>query len=508
MEENVESFEVNQTLRLIDRGAFLDLQNSDIESRPWIDNQTLDLFAHAYKAARMHNVLVASSLDVSLPLNEPSKVVPPIPISTGYDNVFSTADFVGLQLSPFKGVGGTAPSIPGYGISNSTSLSGNFSAPSPRNFTPHYPDGVVKLLALDYPAIEQICAGHYRVGDLDGRANNITYPAIQCGAILGAPTEMTPESLSASTFTGVRTARKNVYVCATAYKASIKTVDFRYNATSEDLTKLEVLKISPKIYPSETSKPLWAVEHSFDRVMRFDPLWGLVNDSFETYEGFNTLRSDTLWLPTSPSMSLNFGENEGYDALAATGGFLKRLSNLYKPWLGGRDYSGAMEFALSERWSRLSQNQTSASQIPSLILTDGLAAGLVGTKTSYSSKYVDWPASLAVDDSRRGYPRNKVQVHRRVIQYDIRYAIPSFVILALLLAALAGAIASAVITPSIISTMRRLYDQTSAGRLATTLLQPGNSDPTLPSNEWSKKHGALHLAFGQTITSEDFFCKL
>jgi hypothetical protein len=343
----------------------------------------------------------------------------------------------------------------------------------------------------------------------DQRAVNITYPAIRCGAMLSAPIETTEQSLSASTFTGIKTSRKNVYICATAYKASIKTVDFRYNGTGGDFTNLEILNIAPKTYANNASKPLWAVEHSFEKIMRFDPLWGLVNNSYETTLGFHTLRSESLWLPTSPSMTGGFGESEGYDALAATGGFLKRLANLYKGSLSARDYTGEMEFTLSERWSRLSQNQTTASQIPSLVLTDGLAAGLVGTKTSFSSKYVEWPASLVVDNNPRGYPRAKVQMYRRVIQYDIRYAIPSFLVLALLLVALTGAISCGTIAPSILRTMQRMYNQTSAGRLATSLLCPGRGDPTDASDAWVNDDGGMRLAFGRISAPEnDSFCRV
>jgi hypothetical protein len=325
-----------------------------------------------------------------------------------------------------------------------------------------------------------------------------------------APTQRDEQSLSASTWNGVTTSRKNIYICATAYKASIKTVDFRYNATRGDLRGLEVLKVAPKVYSTEASKPLWAVEHSFDRVMRFDPLWGLVNDSYETTEGFHTVRAESLWLPTSPSMSGGFGEYEGYDALAATGGFLKRLANLYDTGkLEAKDYTGEAEWALSERWQRLSHNQTTASQIPSLILTEGLAAGLVGTKTSFSTKYVEWPASLAVDSSERGYPRAKVRVQRRVIQYDLRYAIPSFVVLAILLVAVAVAVASAATAPAVLRTMQQMYNQTSAGRLITTLLRPGKSDPTQTSSAWVESEGGFVLAFGKISQPEDeSFCKI
>jgi len=57
----------NNTFAVIDRGAFLGLDATALESPPWLDNQTLDLFGRAFKAARMHNVIVASSLNISLP---------------------------------------------------------------------------------------------------------------------------------------------------------------------------------------------------------------------------------------------------------------------------------------------------------------------------------------------------------------------------------------------------------------------------------------------------------
>jgi hypothetical protein len=344
---------------------------------------------------------------------------------------------------------------------------------------------------------------------MDERAVNITYPAISCGTMFGAPIETTEQKLSSSNWSGITTSRKNIYICATAYRASVKTVDFRYNGTGGDFTGLQVLNIAPKVYPND-SKPLWAVEHSYDRIMSFDPLWGLVNDSYEITEGFHTLRSESLWLPTSPAMGNGFLGPVGYDALAATGTLLRRLTNLYQAASpDSKDYTGKDEWAVFERWQRLSRNQTTASQIPSLILTENLAAGLVGTKTSYSTKGMEWPASLAVDPSDRGYPRAKVQVYRRVIQYDIRYAIPAFVVIAMLLAAFTGAVVVATITPSMLRTMQRTYNQTSAGRLATTLLHTSRSNLTQSSNAWVKNEGGMRLAFGKIREPEhDDFCRV
>lgn len=345
--------------------------------------------------------------------------------------------------------------------------------------------------------------------DSDRRANNITYPAVQCGVVLGAPLQRPKDALSASTFSGVESYQRNLYVCASGIRAAIKTVDFQYNGTGGEFSNLEVLQITDKVYHDEESKPLWAVEHSYDRRMWFDPLWGLVDDRYETTDGFYTLRAEKLWLPTSPHLTSNFGESEGYDALAAVSGFIRRLGNLYGGLLSltRRDYSGKYEYALFERFQRLSHNETMVSQIPSLILADGLAAGLVGTKTSISTKYVGWPASLAVDDRVRGYPRARVIRYKRVIRYDIRYAIPGFVVLAVLLFALAWASGIFLSSPSVLRTMQNMYDQTSAGRLATNLLRPDGSDPKQPSRKWVRGDGQLLLSFGRMSAPEkDHFC--
>jgi hypothetical protein len=303
---------------------------------------------------------------------------------------------------------------------------------------------------------------------------------------------------------GVDTYQRNLYVCASGLRASIKTVDFLYNDTGGLLANLRVLRIRDKAYPNERSKPLWAVETSEPLRMWFDPLWGIVSDLYEEMNGFYTQRSEGLWLPASPFLSLNFGETEGYDALAAASGFIKRLSNLYGGLgdLTGRDYSEATEYTLFEQFQRLSQNETGASQIPSLILTDGLATGLVGTKTSISNKYVEWPATLAVDDRVRGFPQAQVTGNRRVIRYKISYAIPGILILAVLLVAFIAAIwIIASSAGSILTTMQRMYNQTSAGRLATNLLLD-RSDPRQRTSEWINWNGAVQLSFGYIFARE------
>jgi hypothetical protein len=491
-ENSVEDIINNRSMFIVDRGAFIGLNYTALESPPWNDNQTLDLFGRAYKAARMHNVLVASSLNISLPLNPQTRTLPKISVPSP-DPRINSQNQEQILRGNLGMIGSKSPTVPGY-----SNLS---------NFVPYYPDHIKKLLALNYSAITEICRGFYGLDstNLDRRANNISYPAVQCGSLLGAPLQSPSSNLSMLSYSGIDTYRRNLYVCASGLRASIKTIDFQYNGTGGLLANLRVLRIRDKAYPNERSKPLWAVETSEPLRMWFDPLWGIVSDLYEKMDGFYTQRSEGLWLPTSPFLILNFGEREGYDALAAASGFIKRLSNAYSSGLAiltDRDYSGEKEYTLFERYQRLSQNATGASQIPSLILTDGLAAGLVGTKTSISNKYVEWPATLAVDDRVRGFPQAQVTVNRRVIRYKISYAIPGFLVLAVLLVALVATIW--IIASSaglILTTMQRMYNQTSAGRLATNLLLD-RSDPRQRTSEWMNGDGAVQLSFGHISAPE------
>ena len=358
-----------------------------------------------------------------------------------------------------------------------------------------------------------MCRGYFSFAtSFDARANNITYPAVACGMLLGAPTQSIDPVLSSALYSGNLTYDRNLYICATGVRASVKDVEFIYNGTGKSLDNLKVLNVKDKTYADERSKPLWASEHSGDFRMRWDPLWGIVDDRYESYgfdEGFYTMRAERMWMATSPHLTGNFGEIEGYDALAAVSGFVRRLGNLYGGLseLSDPDYTGAFDFAMLERFRGLTRSQDTAGQVMSLILNDGLAASLVGTKTAISTRYVPWPASLAVDDPIEGIPAARVMVYERVIRYDIRYAIPAFIVLGLLLIVLLWALLILITSRSTITDLKHVYNQTSAGRLATNLLLAEHAEPKQSSAQWVMGDGSLPLSFGQMAGEEkDYFC--
>lgn len=163
----VESYIDNNTFFIVDRGAFVGLDKTVLESPPWNDNQTLDLFGRAHKAARMHNVLVASSLNVSLPLDPPTKTLPKFVVketSKAEPGMFNNQDIETILLGEMRGVGGAPPEVPGYSMGKTSVSTGNTSVPKVPGFVPHYPDGVVKLLALNYSAISMLLSSIFYQG--------------------------------------------------------------------------------------------------------------------------------------------------------------------------------------------------------------------------------------------------------------------------------------------------------------------------------------------------------
>ncbi|KAK5652347.1 hypothetical protein OQA88_10539 [Cercophora sp. LCS_1] len=501
-EASKDSFISNETYFVVDRGAFQGLDISSLQAPPWSDNQTLDLFGRAHKAAQMYNFLLGTSLNLSLPLDPATERVPIIAMEdvniTSFDlspDLFPSFDKDEVRICKLDGLEGFPnTSIP--------------IVPLPDDFVPSFPDGKRRLFASNFTAITQICRGYYTVNSLDLRANNITNPAVECGLVLGPWTRLesdVPEHI----FTAVKKKQRNIHVCATGIRSSIKTVHFRFNGTGEQLSNLQVERISDKAYPNDAAKPLWAVEHSFDRRMRFDALWGLVNDSYETYEGFYTTRSEHLWLPAGPYIGANAFSlaGVGLGSVPAPSVPYIKIMKAYEIDLDSA-YSGDISYPMIERFRRLSQSQSSAGHIPSLIIHDELAAALVGSKSAIRSEPITFPAMMTTNDPPQAFANSEVAVYKRVIRYDLRYAIPAFATLALFLLVMLWAASILLFSWSTLPTLKHIYNQTSAGRLATSLLLPGRTDPQQSSTEWAEGDGKLVIGFGRVRGEGNYFCRL
>jgi len=73
----------------------------------------------------------------------------------------------------------------------------------------------------------------------DWRINNITNPVAECGLLLGNGRLAEENVVRPSDYDELELWHRNLYVCATGVRASVKTVDFRYNGTKITLSNLQ-----------------------------------------------------------------------------------------------------------------------------------------------------------------------------------------------------------------------------------------------------------------------------
>src|SRR5271155_4000601 len=102
---------------------------------------------------------------------------------------------------------------------------------------------------------------------------NITNFAAVCGLMYGAPRRH--DGSASLIFDPGSSWTIPMYSCISATKALVKTVSFRFNG-SDDLSGLTVTSLTDKVYPNDTSKPLWGVEDTQMALADVKPLWGLV----------------------------------------------------------------------------------------------------------------------------------------------------------------------------------------------------------------------------------------
>jgi hypothetical protein len=305
-------------------------------------------------------------------------------------------------------------------------------------------------------------------GTTSSSPSTITSALIGCGLVYGA----------ANRTDGVSPLRTDpnspwsipLYICASAVKASIKTVSFRYNGTGLDA--LSITSLSQKFYPSP---PLWAVEDLPDRTLEeVQPLWGILpaNTTSPTNSAINlsTIASSSLYLPgyidptTTPFTGLapvpvSTGQNlPGVDFYTQS---LYRALSISRP--AGQpfaDYAGWTSLALYAKWQTLSTTATGAAKIVDLVWTDFAANAMVGTR--------------GVAEQNQVRP---VTVRERRIRYRLPYAVPGIVVLAATLGIVAGLVVLGCMRRTGIGRLKGLLERTAVGRvLALMLLDEDGKD--------------------------------
>lgn len=200
--------------------------------------------------------------------------------------------------------------------------------------------------------------------------------------MIGAPQRQNPGS--SLVFERGSVWSQKIFTCASAVKASVKTVSFNYNGTQESLNSLVISSIESKTYKDEASTPLWGVEDTGTKytVPQIRPIWGLISPAYENKPNVSSIRSPVLYLPGWMDYKFPLPhESENIPAAEFSIGALAAAYSVGTTWSSsGQDYTGDTNIAMWARWQNLTNNAEQASIIPNLIWTDNAASAVVGTK--------------------------------------------------------------------------------------------------------------------------------
>lgn len=277
--------------------------------------------------------------------------------------------------------------------------------------------------------------------------------------------------------------KSSVFVCPVAVKALIKTATFRVNGT-ESRQSLGVRSVLDKTYATPADHPLWAAEDwrypgSFGSYLQ--PVWGIVDTSFEGTKGYNVTRAPSFYLPYAGSWVL---KDTGPDALAGTVApyavLRYVLKSAFKKFSGLKSnlprYSGSDNAVLQNKWRNFSSN-SDVESIIRLIWTDMMASIVVGTNRN--------PPQLATVFDRR-------------VTYDWRYAVPAILFLVSWTLLFIAGFALGVYDRKLVPNLKQLLNNTSVGRVAVSMTSGDHKHLWQASTkDWTNSAGHVPIRFGE-----------
>jgi hypothetical protein len=281
-----------------------------------------------------------------------------------------------------------------------------------------------------------------------------------------------------------------LHICASAPKATIKTVRFLINdtASATDLSSLKVTEIKDKVYEREEDMPSWGIEQWDLRLNEINPIWGLVDRAFEGFPNVTTLRQPSLYLLGSSDdpFRIGFDSYATFDNIPGAVGPLVAMHTIRGSGslLDDFDFVGRSSMGQWLKWRELSKSSDTAGKVIKLLWTDLAASAMVGTKGIHDF------ASDRTEGQTLDIPVFPIR-HR--VQYNYLFGIPALVV-ALCVAVIAIlATVLPIIKKSGVKQMDQRLKQTSTGRILTTIMHPETSNFYMSSDEWSEKNGERDL---------------
>lgn len=151
---------------------------------------------------------------------------------------------------------------------------------------------------------------------------------------------------------------QKMFSCATANKVDIKRVTFTWNGTSEQshLRRLQVAKVTDKVYDEKSDEPHWAAENLHRQLVNMNPLWGLVSSDvakkYANTENFDVFQSSRFYVPGWPGFDILPTYSGAEDNLAASKAFVDGLAHSYSVSTDSQ-YSGSSSMATLSKWQQL-----------------------------------------------------------------------------------------------------------------------------------------------------------
>ncbi|KIY01016.1 uncharacterized protein Z520_03682 [Fonsecaea multimorphosa CBS 102226] len=498
-------------LVLTDRGGFANINK---EYPYWDRGDTQknpDLYLRAYKAAWINNVWSMAFMNVTNFANQSD------PDSHAFDYLDSyvgkTFPLMTANSSAFTGMSSllgpdvlTSSMLYGYylddldqgtGIYDNTSSLYNFSLPSD---VPSVPPLYPNPFGVSQTNFSTAGAGGQDIA-------NITNFAAACGLLYGAPRRR--DGSESIVFEPGSKWTVPLYSCISTSKALIKTVSFRFNG-SDDLSGLTVTNISNKVYPNESSKPLWGVEKTDMVLEDVNILWGLLSGTDQGNVSVTTLQKEFLYLPGYAGGGGQTPASVGYQNLPGVNFHVDALNTVYDiasaSGMDITDYTGSTNLAMYRLWQDLSRNPENAARILNLIWTDVAANSVVGTRSLQPPQQQTLQkrdGSSSQDDTTVLVP---VTVYERRVRYHLIYGIPAIMTAFGTFCVLITVLVVLCLGRAGTTKMRRYLDRTSPGRLVTS--QPYTKSPVTTTSgkgtgrsrstkEWIKTHGGKEITLSQ-----------
>ncbi|KAH8923368.1 hypothetical protein BT69DRAFT_1319582, partial [Atractiella rhizophila] len=361
-----------QNITLVDHGGFWNLTGQELEDKDIHDDQQLNLREKTRKTAINMNRLLMLSLNISQ--NETFEGY-----QTTLDGFTTTLNFGTLAFNEFTDL--------------------------------FYVDSAADFWALEFNGKaweqEELCRGYAYDGSIP-----VGPVAVSCCYMLGPPNRLDHGDSRQQEVN--LTWYQPWHVCASVARLTIQKVGFTYNATHPNISTIKVERDPENI----EKNVLWGMEKLAGwNVGSISPFYGKVNDEWENCPDLIVKRDDWFYVPAGSNDVIDVTSSLDFQASDMLGiAWAGRYDNFVaKSWTGDQrlfQIDGASNFAMRTKWQNyyLESTDTAPAAISNLVFIDVIANNVVGTTSA---------------DNLIVIPSDKS------ITYDVVYAIPAILLLAL-----------------------------------------------------------------------------